>query len=241
VAGFGGGSKLIMPGIASFETINYHHKTGGARMNPTGPIQKPTQGMGLIDQNLFRKDLTEAAGLAGIDFLINTIINLWGESVAIYAGDSKLAFEAAVKDARGHYRTPTTINKDIVISNSYAKVNESMISLPLAIPLVNPAGGDIVLVANAPEGQITHYLVGSFGKTSFACQYSQCPIPPYVNHLIVFNEYPHRGSSWFEESEKTIYLSKWDAVIAALQDKHGPGTQVAVIPDATHQYFGWYD
>jgi nickel-dependent lactate racemase len=241
VAGFGGGGKLVMPGIASFETVDYHHKTGGACMNPTDPTQKPTQGMGIIDHNLFRQDLTEAAGLAGIDFLINTIVNLWGESAAIYAGDWRLSFDAAVKDAKVHYRTDVTTGNDIVISNSYGKVSESMISLPLSLPLVRPTGGDIVLVANAPEGQVIHYLVGTFGKTSFACQYAQCSIPPNVTQIIVYNEYPHRGSSWFKESENTIYLSKWDAVIDALRIKHGAGTRVAVIPDATHQYFGWYD
>jgi nickel-dependent lactate racemase len=122
--------------------------------------------MGIIDHNLFRKDLNEAAELAGIDFLINTVVNLWGESAAIYAGDWKTAFDAALSDAKKSYRTPITGDKDIVISNAYAKVNESMIALPLALPLVSHRGGEVVIIANAPEGQITHYLVGAFGKTS---------------------------------------------------------------------------
>ncbi len=241
VAGFGGGAKMIMPGLASFDTVNHHHGTGGAGMNPTYADQKPTQGMGIIDHNLFRKDLNEAAELAGIDFLINTVVNLWGESAAIYAGDWKTAFDAALSDAKKSYRTPITGDKDIVISNAYAKVNESMIALPLALPLVSHRGGEVVIIANAPEGQITHYLVGAFGKTSYACQYSQCPIPPHVERLIIYNEYPHRGSSWFEEGEKTVYMSRWEDVIASLREKHGKGTRLAVIPDATHQYFGWYD
>jgi nickel-dependent lactate racemase len=241
VAGFGGGAKLIMPGIAAFETVNAHHSAGGAVMKATDTEHKPTQGMGIIEDNMFRHDLEEAADLAGIDFLINTTLNLWGESVAIYAGENSLAFEEAVKDAKKNYRTAVTTNKDIVIANAYGKVSESMISLPLSLPLVNKTSGDIVIVAHAPDGQVLHYLVGVFGKCAFACQYSQCPVPPNVKNVIVFNRYPHRGSSWFAEDERTLYRNKWEDVLKILQDKHGAGARVAVIPDATHQYFGWYE
>jgi nickel-dependent lactate racemase len=239
--GFGGGSKLVMPGLASFETINWHHKLGGARIDPVNMENKPTQGMGFIDDNMAKKDIDEAVELAGIDFLINTIVNLWGESVAIYAGDWREAFAAAVRDAKMHYRTPKVTDKDIVIANSYAKASESMISLAAAIPLVSHRGGDIVVIANAPEGQVTHYLVGIFGKDTYACQYTQCDIPPQVKRVIVFNQYPHRGSSWFEEHEKIVYIREWDNVVAALKRDYGPGTKVAVIPDATNQFFAWYD
>lgn len=241
VAGFGGGSKIIMPGISSFNTIDQHHKAGGARMDPVDTKSKPTRGMGYHENNLFKKDLDEAAGLAGIDFLINTTVNLWGESVAIFAGHPVPSFEAALKDAERNYVTPKSTGNQIVISNSYAKASESMICLPAAIPLVSTQGGDIVIIANAPEGQVVHYLVGIFGKTTFACQYGLCEIPSYINKIIVFSEYPHRGSSWFEDHEKIIYMSKWEDVIKSLVSRYGNNARVAVIPDATNQYFDWYD
>jgi nickel-dependent lactate racemase len=241
IAGYGGGSKLVMPGLASFESIKWHHTAGGARMDPVDLGSKPTQGMGFIDQNRFKQDIDECAELAGIDFLINTITNLWGENAGIFAGDWKQAFSAAVKEARVHYRTPKSEDNDIVIANSYAKVSESMVSLAAGIPLVSQKGGDLVVIANAPEGQVTHYLVGIFGKATYACLYTQCTIPPNVKNIISFTEYPHRGSSWFEEHEKIIYMSKWEEVLKTLQDKHKAGTRVAVIADATNQYFAWYD
>ncbi len=192
--GFGGGGKLILPGIASFDTISWNHKAGGASMDPVDTTKKPTQGMGFIEQNRLKKDIDEAVELAGLDFLINTIDNLWGEPVAIYAGDWKQAFAAAVKDAQIHYRTPKILDKDIVISNSYAKSSESMISLTAAIPMINKNGGDIVIIANAPEGQVIHYLGSLFGKNTYACQYKECRIPSQVNKVIIFTEYPHRAA-----------------------------------------------
>jgi nickel-dependent lactate racemase len=238
-AGFGGGSKLILPGLAAFETINHHHTLGGARMD-AATAQKPTQGMGLVENNRFKQNINEAADLAGIDFLVNTILNLWGDSVAIYSGEWKTAYAAALQDALENYLTPKASGFDLVISNSYAKVSESMISLAAAIPLVCTCGGDIVIIANAPEGQVTHYIAGKFGKTTFASHYSPCAIPEYVNRVIVYNEYPNPGSTWFKEDPKIVYLSRWDDVLALLQKSQGTDASVAVIPDATNQYFDWY-
>jgi lactate racemase len=240
VAGFGGGSKLIMPGVASYESVSWHHKMGGAQIDSLNPEVKPTQGMSIIEGNLFRQDIDEATELAGVDFLINTVVNLWGEPAAIYAGDFKQSFLAAAKDGKDNYRTQKVSGKDIVISNSYAKASESMISLAAAIPIVRPEGGDIVVIANAPEGQVVHYLVSKFGKDTYACQYSQCAIPPKVNSVIAFTEYPHIGSSWFQEQEKITHMFRWQDVIDSLKRKHGDGTKVAVIPDATIQSFDWY-
>jgi len=159
--------------------------------------------------------------------------------VALYAGHWKAAFRSAVREAKAHYRTVPVKDKDIVISNNYAKASESMIGLVGAIPLLSPQGGDIVVIANAPEGQVPHYLAGSFGKTSFAVQHEACKIPEHVNRVIIFNEYPHPGSSWFEEHDKIIYRSQWSEVMAILKRTHGPGSRLAVIADCTNQYFSY--
>jgi hypothetical protein len=65
----------------------------------------------------------------------------------------------------------------------------------------------------------------------------RCNIPSQIRKVIAFTEYPHRGSSWFGENEKITYMSRWEDVLQHLRSNHGPGTRVAVIPDATNQYF----
>jgi lactate racemase len=240
-AGFGGGSKLILPGLSSFESISQNHKSGGVSMEPVDTTKKTARGMGYSEENRLRKDMDDAVELAGLDFLITTVNNLWGEPAAIYAGSWKQSFAESVKDARHNYLTSKMADKDIVISNSYAKSGESLISLTAAIPMINKNGGDIVVIDNAPEGQVTHYLVGLFGNETYACQYKECRIPPQVNKVIIFTEYPHPGSSWFEENPKIVYMNQWSEVIKSLKGNHGPESRVGVIPDATVQYFAWYD
>lgn len=231
-AGFGGGGKIVLPGVASYETIKYHHS------QPTKPpeeLRSTGSKMGKMDNNDFREDIDQAADLVKIDFGITVIVNEWGDSVSIYAGTLRSSHIKAVEEARNHYLTPKVTGMDIVLTNTYAKVNESNIGMDAALPAVSSSGGDIVLIANTPEGQITHYLGSPFGKI-LAAQRPQRALPDNVNNVIVYNEFPHPGSSWFPEDKKILYMTRWDDVISFLKQPHGAGTKVAVFPDATNQY-----
>lgn len=238
-AGFGGGAKLIMPGISSFECIHQNH----THMFPeTGPGVRPTRGMGLYDDNLFRRDVDECAGLAGIDYLINVIINLWGETVSLYAGDWRQAHAEAVKEAKVHYRAPRLADQDIVIANAYAKANEANIGLSAALPFLDQnavSGTSVVIIGNAPEGQIAHYLLGRWGKLTPARLSPPSPprYPANLNQIIFYSEYPHPGSSAWGDDAPVLYLSRWSEVLKALEKFHGDDSRVGIIPDATNQYF----
>lgn len=231
-AGFGGGGKIVLPGVASYETIQYHHSQ---TPRPSEGQRSTGSKMGEIENNDFREDCDQAADLANIDFGITVIVNEWGDSVAIYAGTLRASHARAIEEAKNHYSTPRITGMDVVITNTYAKVNESNIGMGAALPAVNANGGDIVLVANAPEGQITHYLGSPFGKI-IAAKRPQRELPENINNVIVYNEFPHPGSSWFAEDKKIVYMNKWEDVIKFLMQSHGAGTKVAVFPDATNQY-----
>lgn len=236
--GFGGGGKIILPGVASFETIDYNHLMQAK--DKKGQKNKLIGGMGNFDNNPMHNDVTEAANLVGVDLLINCLVNTWGETVSIYAGSMEPAYAAAVEEAKTHYLTPKVEGKDIVIANTFAKANEMLLGLSIAYPVVNTGGGDIVLIGNCPEGQATHYLLGPFGKTTWAKQHraSRAAVPQHVHHLIIYNEYPHRGSSWFDQDDKILYLDKWDDALKLLQESHGADTRVALFPNADIQYCG---
>ncbi len=234
MSGFGGGGKIILPGVASFETTDYNHQMmAKSRLEHR---DNPVIGMGIFDNNPMHHDIDEGASLVGLDVLINCIVNMWGETVAVYAGAMEPAHAVAVQEAKTHYLTPRVEGQDIVIANTFAKVNETLIGLSIAYPAVNTEGGDIVLIGNCPEGQATHYLLGLFGKTTWAKQHRRSAVPQRINHLIVYNEYPHPGSSWFDENDKILYLDRWDDVLKLLQKSHGADTKVAVYPNADIQY-----
>ncbi len=235
MSGFGGGGKLILPGVASFETIEHNHRVAFKDMSEHRG--KPIAGMGIFDNNPMRFDIEEAAALAGLDVLINCMVNIWGETVAIFAGAMIPSYTAAVQEAKAHYLTPRVEGNDIVIANTFAKVNEASIGLNIAYRAVSRESGDVILIANAPEGQVTHYLLGPFGNTSWGKLRQPVRIPEYFNHLIVYTEYPDLASrGWFRESDKLLFLYRWDDVLQLLQESHGADTKVAVYPNAEIQY-----
>ncbi len=234
--GFGGGGKIILPGVASFETIKQNHHAFYQQVGI--PPGKRVTGMGLFDENPMRLDIEETAVLSGLDVLINCIVNTWGETVAVFAGALKPSYAAAVKEAKGHYLTNLLKDRDIVIANTFAKANEAWIGSGIAFRSVNrEENGDVVIIANEPEGQVTHYLLGPFGKDWWAPFGRGGKVPPYINRLIVYEEYPDlAGRSWYGKSDNILFFHKWDDVIQVLEKSHGPDTKVVVYPSAEIQY-----
>ncbi len=234
-SGFGAGGKIILPGVTSFETTKYNHETFYKMVREQG---RHITGMGTFDSNPICADIDEAATLAGLDVLINCIVNMWGETTAIFAGALIPTYAAAVGEAVSHYRTSKTKGESIVIANTFAKANEAtLIGLDTAFSAISPQGGDVVLMANAPDGQVTHYLMGPFGKTTAGALRLQARIPRHVNHVIIYSEYPDvAGRGYIEESDKVLFMNNWDAVLGALQEFNGAEAKVAVYPNADIQW-----
>jgi nickel-dependent lactate racemase len=234
--GFGGGGKIILPGVASIETAQaFHIVPFRAR---TEKWAKSAGGMGVFDNNPARQDADEAAVLAGLDVKVDCLVNMWGETTAIFAGAPGPAYAAAIGQAKAHYRTPRTRDENIVISNTFAKANEAiLLGLDTAFNALNGRSGDVVLIANAPDGQVTHYLMGPFGKTTTGALRLQTGIPQNVNHVIIYSEYPDlTGRSYVEESERVLFMNDWSQVVPALREFHGDNAKVAVYPNAEIQY-----
>jgi len=233
MSGFGGGGKIILPGVTSFATTQHnHHNTYHDMFTLRGKL-----GQGIFDENPMRFDVEEAAELAGLDFIINVLFNRWGETVGVFAGALKPAYAAAVKESKAHYNTPRVQDKDIAIANSYIKGNEAFIGVSIAYSAISKKGGDVVLIANEPSGQVVHYLLGPFGENSFGPEHQQSGVPPQVNKVIVFTEYPDLvGRGWFAKSEKMMFLHKWSDVLKVLEVDYPASASVAVFPNAEIQY-----
>jgi len=235
MAGFGGGGKLVLPGVASFESMVALHSP---RVSSEGAGFKDTvTGMGVIADNPRRNDIDEATSIVGLDMKIDAVVNTRGETVKIFAGDPGPAYAAALEEARVHYLTPVARDCDIVIANTFAKANEAASGLPIALASVSRDRGDIILIANAPEGQITHYLMGPFGNSIGGQLSLKMKLPENVRRLIIFSEYPElSGRSYFEDTGKMVMMHRWEDVMQLLKTNHGAGARVAVYPNADIQY-----
>ena len=80
-AGYGGGRKSVMPAISCRETISHNHAM----------LLDPNARTGVLDGNPVHEDMTEAAKLAKVDFILNVVTNSKNEIVKAFAGDMEQA------------------------------------------------------------------------------------------------------------------------------------------------------
>lgn len=237
--GYGGGAKIILPGVASMRSINYNHGdlcgySLAQRFRAVHPSCDMAYGR-VNEENILRLDCEEAAKMAGLDFIINVLVDLKRNSTDIFAGDVVEAQREGVKIADWHYRTEIAPEVDIVVSNAYSKASEAAISTWPVLTLKE--NGDIVLIVNAPHGQVTHYAHGRWGTKLFGDLYLTPPdILQRAGRIILLSNY-HEKQPWLEISppEKTVKVKSWEEVIDELKNKYGNRASVAVYPDATIQ------
>ena len=95
----------------------------------------------------------------------------------------------------------------------------------------------LILIANAPDGQVTHYLMGPFGKEVGGELSFKMKVPDRINRVCIFSEYPDvTGRDYLEASDKVLFMSRWEDVLEALDDGEDGTKRVAVYPSADVQY-----
>jgi nickel-dependent lactate racemase len=144
--GFSGGRKGILPGIVARETIRKNH---AMIVNPDVDIAK-TKGNPISDE------MDQAAHKAGVQFILNVVINDKKEIVKIVAGDLDQAYDEGWKACRDLYVVPFKEKADAVFAcaGGYPKdvsLYQSQKTINNA-KLVLKDGGTIVLISECSEG-----------------------------------------------------------------------------------------
>jgi len=233
--GFGGGGKIILPGVAGIEAINQFHN----RL-----YHDPTRtGLGNFDQNIMRGECDAAAEMAGLDFKIDCLINRRGEITNLYAGPFRATHRAGAEEGKEHYGITTQGGYDIAVCNAYAKANESAIALLLALNVLKLDGSaTAVLIADAPEGQVPHYVMRAWGTDYGGRHYTPKAkggksAVAFLKKLIVFAPCPDRTMlDLICHPDDAVIVKSWSEVLELLTKEYSGRKRVAVIPDGTMQY-----
>jgi nickel-dependent lactate racemase len=236
MTGYGGGSKIVMPGVSSIRTIDYNH----VDVLLSGPhrMPHPSLGWGRADGNILVKDIEEIARMAGLDFKVDMVFNGNAQPIGLFAGDVQAEFREGIKLGRTVYATKAPKSADIVIANNYFKSNEASLALTIADETVRE-GGTVVLVAFAPDGQVPHYNCGKWGANSGGALFNEMArFPPRSKYgtLIVFSPYKQKDPPLpIANPDEILWLKTWNEVLEELKNRH-PGTpRVAVYPNAEVQ------
>jgi len=230
--GFGGGAKLILPGVAGIETINQFHNQ--LSRDPS------RAGLGNFDNNILRAECDAAGDAVGLNFKVDCLVNRRGEITSLYAGPFRATHAAGAQEGKEHYGIPYSTGYDLAVCNAYAKANESAIAFVLGLQALKPKTGVMVLISDAPEGQVPHYVFRAWGTDYGGRQYAH-RTPGLVQHLmkklIVMAPFPDRtGLDLICHVDDAVFVKSWPECLAILEKDFPGEAKVAVIQDGTMQY-----
>jgi len=218
-AGFGGGGKLILPGVCGMETISYHHKSfkGAA---------------GRIEGNHFRQDLEEVGRMARLDFIVNAVMTAEGGVAGLFTGDMVQAHRAGVALARQVYSLGDVPEADIGIINAYP-LDADLFQSPKALSMsgAGPSvreGGAILLAAACPEGVGVHAWAGKGGK-GWSGLRQMLPGEMSNRSLSLYSPNLSRAQVRSMVSEEVRFFADFEDAIDALASEY-PNPLVNVIP-----------
>ncbi|MHB0877706.1 MAG: nickel-dependent lactate racemase family protein [Anaerolineae bacterium] len=158
-AGWGGGGKMICPGVAGERTVRQlHYLQGATPRNLFGDVNSPV-----------RAAIEQWAGVVGLGFTLNLVLTGSGDIYRAVAGHYVQSHRQAVTHAIEVMGSPFREPAEIVIVDSHP-ANLDLWQATKALTagdLAAADGGTVVLVAPCPEGVGPHAeLTGYVGATS---------------------------------------------------------------------------
>ncbi len=146
-AGFSGGRKSVLPGVAARKTVLYNHNAAF--------IDAPGSRTGVLENNPIHEDMLYAAQAAHLDFICNVVINSEKKVICAVAGDAELA-HAKGREFLCSQCMVERIPSDIVITTNGGypldqNIYQAVKGMTAAEATVNP-GGVIIMLAKSNDG-----------------------------------------------------------------------------------------
>ena len=146
-AGFSGGRKSVLPGIAAKETVYWNHNAQF--------IASPLARTGILDGNPIHRDMIYAARAAKLAFICNVVINAKHEVVGAFAGDCEQAHVAGTEFLKELCRCPKTPADIVITSNNGYPLDQNIYQAVKGMTAGEATckeGGVIIMVAACNDG-----------------------------------------------------------------------------------------
>jgi hypothetical protein len=245
-AGFSGGSKILVPGVAGTQTARYLHDF----MRGAGK-----RGEGV--DNDFRRELDAITGALGLNFIVNVVLNHERQIAGLFAGDRVLAHREGAGVAATLFAVPPVPeDAEIVIANTYPFDANLWYVRWGFWPLAGaPEGATRVALIDGSQGAGSHrlkptelsllrrawlrlltlrprhvtkqlrHLFVSFRRSRKGKQMEFLMLCPHIADEVIAERFPHAKR-----------FRQWDALLERLRAERGEGrVKVAVYPCAPLQ------
>ena len=158
-AGWCGGGKIVLPGVCGRDTIEHNHRM----------VISPQVRLGAIHHNPVRLDIEEAAELARLDLKVDFLVNSAEQIVAVYAGDFRKEWRAALPQAKEIWTTPMEPTDVAVVYPGDTRERylsaPIYLTLPIADAMTRPRGA-IVLTLSAAGGWSANPASDDYGPSA---------------------------------------------------------------------------
>jgi lactate racemase len=240
-AGFSGGPKGVIPGVAGIKTIMHLHN---AQM-----IGDPRSTWALLEGNPVQGEIREAVAMAPPHFMVNVALTSQRAITALWAGHYIQAHEVGCQFVAQHATRPVEDIFDIVITtNSGYPLDQNLYQtvkgMSAAARIVKP-GGAILSVSECSDGLPAHGnykdllrmrptpadLLAMIEAPEFAL-YDQWQAQSQA--LIQRKADVYLYSALPPDTVRDAMLTPVDDIEATLRmllERYGPGARVAVLPE----------
>ena len=241
-AGFSGGGKALMPGMAGQRTVLGNHDAG--------MIADPRSTWGITHGNPIWEEVMEVAHSVGGTFLVNVTLNKHKEITGVFAGDLDQAHAAGCAFVQETAMAPVPHEYDVVITTNSGypldlNLYQAVKGMSAAAKVVKE-GGAIVCAAECWDGIPDHGLYGQLLREAssprdlldrimapgFLMQ-DQWQAQIQAQIQLRADVYVYADGLSDEQIRSSLFLPCRDIVgtVGQLLEKYGPGASICVLPE----------
>ena len=146
-AGFSGGRKSVLPGIAAWETVYANHCSQF--------IDDPHARAGILEGNPIHRDMVWAARKAGLAYIVNVVLGGKGQVIGAFAGDFDEAHRAGTEFLASLCQKEAPEADIVVTSNNGYPLDQNIYQAVKGMSTAEVAcrkGGVIVIAARCEDG-----------------------------------------------------------------------------------------
>ncbi|MCX5832254.1 MAG: nickel-dependent lactate racemase [Deltaproteobacteria bacterium] len=162
-SGFGGGCKIIMPGVSSYRAVAEHHYTWMRHRNSK---------LNLLQGNPFYEDLAEVGRMSRLAFKLDFIMNEKHQVIRAFAGDPVEEHRKASEYAASLYMISLPKRPDVVITSAAPlEIGVNAMKALLNASFAVRTGGTIIWVASQKNAGPIMPLVEQMATKETANEY----------------------------------------------------------------------
>jgi len=241
MAGFSGGYKAVMPGVADINSILYYHRSS--------VVGDPRSTWGVLKDNPTQELIRKLGALVPVDFCVNVTLNRKRRITAFFCGDPKAAHIKGCEFAKGSAMAPCVHCFPVVITTNGGypldqNLYQSVKGLSAAAQIVEKEG----LIIAACECADGFPAYGNFAKLLFDHNSPQSILETVLKPgFSMFDQWEAQLLAMIQIHAKVAlfsalpaadvrrghmdYIANFDEYLAAVMRRLGNNAPVAVLPD----------